>query len=475
MVADEDVTALGQDDAAVCDVKKTNQKVLNLSVDNSVTNDSEEIFYVGTIEDYKKTCKRSAKEWVEIIKCNGKIISLKIDTGSMINVISIAEYVNLGFSIDNLMPFTKRVQSFTGERLPIAGTNQLTFIFNGKEYCLSFVVANINCQNVLGLEGCISLGLINQINAINIDKYSDLFKGLGRLPGKYKIILNKNVQPVICPTRKIPLGLKDKLLHELRRMEGLGVVRKVTHPTDWVNAIVLVAKKDGGIRVCLDPRPLNRAVRRAHYTLPTVGELAARLRGAAVFSVLDARCGFWMMTIDDASADLCTFSTPFGRYQFLRLPYGINCAPEVFHAKLRQHLENLEGVDSFIDDIIVWGHNRDEHDRRLENLLRRARDVGIKFNRTKCKFGVQEITYLGHKFNASGMQADDSKVKAIMEIPYPSDRKSLERFLGMVNYLSKFIPNYSESVNVLRSLLKRIPSGYGIVNIMKQWISLKAS
>lgn len=191
--------------------------------------------------------------------------------------------------------------------------------------------------------------------------------------------------------------------------------------------------------------------------------------------MLDARCGFWMVTIDDASADLCTFSTPFGRYQFLRLPYGINCAPEVFHAKLRQHLENLEGVDSFIDDIIVWGHNRDEHDRRLENLLRRARDVGIKFNRTKCKFGVQEITYLGHKFNASGMQADDSKVKAIMEIPYPSDRKSLERFLGMVNYLSKFIPNYSESVNVLRSLLKRIPSGYGIVNIMKQWISLKAS
>ncbi|XP_022836873.1 uncharacterized protein K02A2.6-like, partial [Spodoptera litura] len=230
---------------------------------------------------------------------------------------------------------------------------------------------------------------------------------------------------------KIPFGLKDKLKEELCRMEDLGVVRKVTHPTSWVNAIVLVAKKDGSIRVCLDPRPLNRAVQRAQYSLPTVPELAARFRGATVFSVLDARCGFWMVQIDDVSADLCTFGTPFGRYQFLRLPYGINCAPEVFHAKLRQHLENLEGVESFIDDIIVWGRSKDEHNQRLECLLRRAKDIGIKFNREKCKFGVSEITYLGHKFDANGMRADDSKVKAIMDMPYPTDRKALERFLGM--------------------------------------------
>ncbi|XP_052756325.1 uncharacterized protein K02A2.6-like [Galleria mellonella] len=278
---------------------------------------------------------------------------------------------------------------------------------------------------------------------------------LGKLPGKYSIIVDKTIQPVVCPTRKIPLGLKDKLRQELHRMEGLGVIRKVTYPTEWVNAIVPVAKKDGSIRVCLDPRPLNRAVRRAHYTLPTVPELAARLRGAQVFSVLDARCGFWMVEIDEASADLCTFGTPFGRYQFLRLPYGINCAPEVFHAKIRQHLEDLEGVESFIDDVIVWGRNKEEHDCRLKCLLLRARNVGIKFNRQKCQFGVSEITYLGHKFDANGMRADSAKVKAIMEMPYPNDKKALERFLGMINYLAKFIQNYSECVNVLRLLLKK--------------------
>lgn len=442
----------------VCVQRKAIRKVLNLSMDTASSDSEEkckEMFYVNTIVGNNNICK-SSNEWVEIVKYKGKNIMLKIDTGSMINVMSKTDFFKLGLSINSLKPFTKRVHSFTGNRLPIIGiTEHLCVTFNNKRYFLPFVVANLNCQNVLGLESCISLGLISNVNVINIDKYSDLFQGLGKLPGKYSIVINKNIQPVVSPTRKIPLGIKGKLLDELRRMEELGVVRKVTHPTDWVNAIVLIAKKDGGIRVCLDPRPLNRAVRRAQYTLPTVSELAARLRGATVFSVLDARCGFWMVQIDDASADLCTFGTPFGRYQFLRLPYGINCAPEVFHAKLRQHLEDLDGVESFIDDVIIWGRTKEEHDRRLECLLQRAKEVGIKFNRDKCKFGVPEITYLGHKFDANGMRADDSKVKAILEMPYPKDRNALERFLGMVNYLAKFISNYSESVNVLRTLLKK--------------------
>ncbi|XP_045764401.1 uncharacterized protein K02A2.6-like [Maniola jurtina] len=162
-----------------------------------------------------------------------------------------------------------------------------------------------------------------------------------------------------------------------------------------------------------------------------------------------------MLQLDEVSADLCTFSTPFGRYQFLRLPYGISCAPELFHSRVRQHLEDLEGVDSFIDDIVVWGRTREEHDVRLKRLLERARDIGMRFNKDKCKFGVKEITYLGHIFDERGMRPDVNKVKAILEMPEPKDRKSLERFLGMINYLSKFVPNYSQSVAVLRHLLKK--------------------
>lgn len=118
-------------------------------------------------------------------------------------------------------------------------------------------------------------------------------------------------------------------------------------------------------------------------------------------------------------------------------------------------MEDLEGVDSFIDDIICWGRTKQEHDDRLHALLERARKINLKFNKNKCKICVEEVTYLGHVFNKDGMKPDDSKVKAIMEMPYPSDKKSLERFLGVVNYLSKFIRNYSDHVFPLTRLLKK--------------------
>lgn len=432
------------------------KRVHNLSeCVESENSDDDEIIYVNVIGDSENNQMRS-KEWTEILDFNGKRLSFKLDTGSMLNILSKNDYIKLGFSVKDLSPYSGRVHSYTGNIVPIIGQCNLVFKFKQLKYSVKFVICNMKCQNILGLNACVKLGLIQRVDVLDINSgYTDLFSGLGKLPGIHKIVIDKSVQPSICPSRKIPLGLRNKLYDELQRMEELEVIRKVQYPTEWVNAIVITAKKNGDIRVCLDPRPLNCAIKRAHFTLPTVTDLASRLSGARFFSVLDARCGFWMLQLDDASADLCTFSTPFGRYQFLRLPYGISCAPEMFHARVRQHLEDLEGVDSFIDDIVVWGKTREEHDLRLKRLLERAREIGMKFNKDKCKFGVTEITYLGHIFDERGMRPDVNKVKAILEMPEPSDRKSLERFLGMINYLAKFVPNYSQSVAVLRSLLKK--------------------
>ncbi|XP_063370715.1 uncharacterized protein LOC134659037 [Cydia amplana] len=140
--------------------------------------------------------------------------------------------------------------------------------------------------------------------AIKMCQAEEASKESGCLPGKYHIVVDKSVPPVISATRKIPLGLRDRLHDELKNMEKMGVIRRVTHPTQWVHPLVLVAKKNGGIRICLDPRELNVAVRRAHYQLPSLTELATRLRGATCFSVLDANSGFWVVQLDDESADL---------------------------------------------------------------------------------------------------------------------------------------------------------------------------
>ena len=148
-------------------------------------------------------------------------------------------------------------------------------------------------------------------------------------------------------------------------MEKLKVIVKIEEPTQWVNPIVIVEKPNGKLRICLDPRDLNTAVMREHYQLPPVEEITCRLSEAKYFTLLDASAGFWQLKLDEASTRLCTFNTPFGRYRFLRLPFGIHSAPEVFHRTVRQLFEGIEGVETYIDDLLIWGETKELHVCRL--------------------------------------------------------------------------------------------------------------
>ena len=142
-----------------------------------------------------------------------------------------------------------------------------------------------------------------------------------------KIHLRDDVKPVCLSTaRRIPFPLMDKVKAELERMRNTGVIVPVTEPTEWCSAMVPVVKKNGSVRICVDLKNLNRAVRRPHCTLPTLEEIAPRLAGSTVFSTLDAASGFWQIPLDEASQKLTTFITPHGRFMFQRLPFGISLA-----------------------------------------------------------------------------------------------------------------------------------------------------
>ncbi|XP_061727723.1 uncharacterized protein K02A2.6-like [Cydia pomonella] len=281
-----------------------------------------------------------------------------------------------------------------------------------------------------------------------------LREGIGRLPGVHKLTVDESVPPVVRSSRKIPIKLRPRLREELDRLHELGIIEPVDEPTDWVSSIVLVEKPDGKLRLCIDPQNLNKAIKRSHFQLPTLDEVTANLSGAKYFSHLDANKGFYMIVLDDYSSKLCTFATPFGRWKFLRLPFGICSASEVFHNAMVK-IFSMEGVECFIDDLLVYGRTKEEHDSRLEAVLQRALDNGVRFNKEKCVLGVEEVKYLGHVFDSKGMRPDGDRVKAIRDMPPPSCRKDLERFLGMTNYVSRFLPNYAELVEPLRGLLKR--------------------
>ena len=183
----------------------------------------------------------------------------------------------------------------------------------------------------------------------------------------------------------------------------------------------------------------------------SVEEVAAQMSGATVFSVLDAKNSFWQIRLDKKSSLLTTFSTPFGRYRFLRMPFGINSASEVFQRSMEQLFAGYP-CSVIVDDIIIGGRGVAEHHANLRKVLDRVREVNLKLNPDKCKFRLDQVAYVGHIFTSEGLKADPSKTTAINDMPIPTDVTSLQRFLGMVNYLSKYIPNLSDIAAPLRKL-----------------------
>ena len=155
--------------------------------------------------------------------------------------------------------------------------------------------------------------------------------------------MGKNVKPVVNPPRKIPYALKNKVKNELNRLKKMRVIKKVKEPTEGVNSLVVVEKPNKTVRLCLDPRELNKSILREHFPLNTVEEVAAKVKNGKIYSVFDASDGYWQIRLTKESQKYTTFNSPFGRYKYLRLPLGIKSSSKVFQRTISQTLENIDG------------------------------------------------------------------------------------------------------------------------------------
>ena len=222
--------------------------------------------------------------------------------------------------------------------------------------------------------------------------------------------------------------------------------------------MVIVVKPNSKIRICLDPRNLNQAIQRPKYQMPTLEEILPRLARAKVFSTLAAKDGFYQIGLDKESSLKTTFWTPFGRYCYLRMSFGVNLAPEEFECKLHEKLNDLPGTEVLRDDIlgVGYGETQEEaeanHDYNLRRLLNRARRVKLKLNKDKMNLRKTEVKYMGQVITRDGLKPDPAKVSAIQDMPKPTSKKELMTLLGFVSYLSKFLPRPSDVVQPLREL-----------------------
>ena len=192
---------------------------------------------------------------------------------------------------------------------------------------------------------------------------------------------------------------------------------------------------------------------RERHILPSVEQTLAQIGAARIFSKLDANSGFWQVELSRDSALLTTFITPFGRYCFNRLPFGITSAPEHFQRRMGDIVSGLEGVVCLVDDILVFGETQEEHDRCLTAVLARIKDAGLTLNREKCQFNRTSIKFLGQVVDGVGIRPDPDKLVAIQEMKPPTNITELRRFIGMANQLTKFSPRLTDRMKPLRDLL----------------------
>jgi RNase H-like domain found in reverse transcriptase/Reverse transcriptase (RNA-dependent DNA polymerase)/Integrase zinc binding domain len=407
-----------------------------------------------------------------------KKIKCQLDSGASCNVMSSADYQRLGGELSALGK-KKRImlKFYNGNVTKSMGEATMICLHRNQKYQLVFQIIEGSEWPLISAESCLQMGLLsvhaeltNQVSHSHqpasptitsldqlVAQFPDVFQGLGAIPGTYKMSIDPKVTPVQHLPRKIPVMLKEEVMLKVEDLARRKIIVKVTEPTPWVSSIVVV-KSEKKLRICIDPRDLNTALKRSHYQLPTIEEILPTLARAKIFSVLDAKDGFWQLRLDEESSKLTTFWTPKGRYRWLRMPFGISTAPEEFQRRMHELLDELEGVEVIADDILVYGCGdtkedaEQDHDKKLLALMELARKKNLKLNKKKVRFRLTQVTYIGHLLTDSGVLPDPAKIKAVEEMQTPKTIQEVQRFIGFTNYLAKFMPALSQVGEPLRKL-----------------------
>ena len=243
--------------------------------------------------------------------------------------------------------------------------------------------------------------------------YADVFKGVGTLPGgPYHIKLKDSYKPVQHPSRSVPLGMQSVYEVELDRLVKESIITEVHELTEWIYSIVPVMKEDGSLRLCLDPKDLNKAIKRNQWYARTLPELAQ----SKYFTVKDATSGFWHMPLDFRSSLLTTFNIPWGKFRWLRMPFGLKVSGDIFQERLNRVLRLVLGVLGISDDNVIHGATENTHDGTVLVLWETARLNNLSLNSKKMQFKSTDCKFFRHRLTTDGIKVNPKKIEAIIQM-----------------------------------------------------------
>ena len=265
-----------------------------------------------------------------------------------------------------------------------------------------------------------------------------------------------NATPIKQLPRRLPHALRPVVEEQVKEMLQYEVIEPSNSP--WASPIVLVKKKDGTWRFCIDFRKLNEVTCKDAYPLPQVNDLIDTLSGHKYFTTLDLASGYWQVPVEKSSQEKTAFVIPGGDiYHFKRMPFGLANAVPTFQRLMSNVLQGLlrNKCLVYLDDVLIVGHSFEEHLSNLKEVLDAIKNAGLKLKPEKCHFGQTNVRFLGFQITNEGLSPDPEKVQAIKEYPAPNDLTELRRFLGMASYYRRFISGFSDIAHPLNHLLQK--------------------
>ena len=292
-----------------------------------------------------------------------------------------------------------------------------------------------------------------------LTEYADVFatseEDLGRTEKVQHRINTGSSAPIRQQVRRIPPAKRQETRKLLKEMLERDVIQPTNSP--WASPIVLVQKKDGSTRFCVDYRKVNSVTRKDAYPLPRVDDTLDTLAGSKWFSTLDLLSGYWQVEVDPEDRQKTAFCTPDGLFEFKVMPFGLCNAPATFQRLMDTVLAGLQWTNClvYLDDVIILGRTFEEHLANLKAVLDRFREAGLKLKPSKCALCQPEVEFLGHIVSAEGVATDPAKTDKVAKWPVPKSRREVQQFLGLANYYRRFVHNFAEIARPLHHLTEK--------------------
>lgn len=483
----------------------------NNNVKKSVNKiDEEEDVFDGTYDLYKIEEETTVgvnyvQPYVETFSINGNALQFELDSGSAVSTLSVQE-LGRKFQV-NIAPSSKRLSNYDGQQIQVVGEVTFPVVYHDttvNNQTFQVVNNNINlagrdlmkklgfsihhappalsaCHVVVGGSwgdvsgssstpsdtpgrrdapgGSADASRGNNVKQGNLDVCSG--KGILRnyvtdinspiVDFEANIVLKSDAIPKYHKARSVPFHYKEKIESAINEMVDSGIIEPIKYG-NWAFPIVPVIKDNNKVRICVDFKYLNTQINADQFPLPKIDDILASLGSCKFISKLDLKNAYLQIAVNKKSQDYLVMNTHLGLFKFKRLPFGLASAPAIFQRFMTELFKGIDGVLCYLDDIIIVGETKEQHDKRLKSVLQRLKRRNVLLNKAKCLFYESEIPYLGFILTREGIKPNPNKIKAIAEVPKPHDVQSLRSFLGMCVHYSRFVKDCSSILTPLYNL-----------------------